>query len=221
MAERIEGQMRAQKELLAHVSHELRTPLARIRLLTELARDGAPTAGNLDDIDREVVEIDALVGALLADARLDFGTIERTRIDAIDLARRALDRAGEPAERLRVRDTVLPIDADPTLVARALANLLDNAHAHANGVDALVVERGSNGHVRFVVEDRGPGLPEGDASRLFEPFARRARSADRGSLGLGLALVRRVAEAHGGHVVAEAREGGGARVGFALGPLPP
>jgi len=220
MAARIEGQVRAQKELLAHVSHELRTPLARIRLLTELAREGAPTAGNLDEIDREVVEIDALVGALLADARLEFGTVERTRLDAIELARRALDRAGEPAKRLHATDTVLPVDADPTLVSRALANLLDNARAHASGVDGLVVEGIGKGVVLFVVEDRGPGLPEGDASRLFEPFARRARGADRGSLGLGLALVRRVAEAHGGHVVAESREGGGARLGFTIAPLP-
>jgi two-component system OmpR family sensor kinase len=216
MAERIESQIRSQRELLAHVSHELRTPLARIRLLTELARDGGEPAGQLDEIDREVVEIDGLVGALLADARLEFGTIERARVDAVELARRALERAGEPAEKLRAPGASLPIEADPTLVARALANLLENARAHGDGVDALVVERAPDGLVAFAVEDRGPGLPPGDVQALFEPFARRARDADRGSLGLGLALVRRVAEAHGGHILAEGREGGGARVGLAI-----
>jgi two-component system OmpR family sensor kinase len=216
MATRIEGQIRAQRELLAHVSHELRTPLARIRLLTELGRDGGARDAQLDEIDGEVVEIDGLVGALLADARLDFGNVERARVDAIDLARKALERAGEPADRLRAGTAPMAIFADPTLLARALANLIDNARAHGDGLSALVVEPTESGQVAFVVEDRGPGLPEGDPLALFEPFARRAAGAERGSLGLGLALVRRVAEAHGGRVVAERNEGGGARMGLVL-----
>jgi signal transduction histidine kinase len=220
MAERIELQVRAQRELLAHVSHELRTPLARIRLLTELARDAAIDRSRLDEIDREVEELDALVGVLLADARIDFALIERTRLDAAEIARRALERAGADPGLLRADPNAGAIDADPTLLARVLANLLDNARTHGDGIAALVVARDPEGHMSFVVEDRGPGLPDGDPRALFEPFARRARDAGRGSLGLGLALVLRVAEAHGGSVVAERREGGGARIGLRLPAVP-
>jgi two-component system OmpR family sensor kinase len=216
MAERIETQMRDQKALLAQVSHELRTPLARIRLLTELARDATAPTTQLDDIDREVEELDALVGALLAEARIDFALVERTRIDATELAQRALERAGLEATLLRAETGEFGVDADPTLLGRALANLLDNARVHGEGVTALVVSRDAGGEVALVVEDHGPGLPAGDPRGLFEPFTRRARGAERGSLGLGLALVRRVAEVHGGHVVAEPRDGGGARLGLRL-----
>jgi len=80
---------------------------------------------------------------------------------------------------------------------------------------ALRVKR-ANGHVAFEVEDHGAGLADGDEARIFEPFYRRS---DQGSLGLGLALVKRIAEAHGGRAYAENRDKGGARVGVEL-PVP-
>jgi two-component system OmpR family sensor kinase len=216
MATRIERQMADQRELLAAVSHEIRTPLARIRVLTELARDGGATPKVLDDLDREVVEIDALVGDLLASSRLDFAALSPRDLDPVELAARALERAGSDAGRLVVEGERSQVRADATLVSRALANLLANAETHGKGVRSLrVAFRGPV--VAFEVEDAGEGFAPGEERRAFESFYRGARGDGREpGLGLGLALVRRIAEAHGGRALAENREGGGARVAFEL-----
>lgn len=215
MAARIEKQMADQRELLAAVSHEIRTPLARIRLLVELARDNGATAANLDELDREVVEIDRLVGELLASSRLDFAALTPTRLDAREVAARAVERAGLDAKLLEEGGAGAAFEADATLVARALANLLENARSHGDGVVAVRV-RVEEGLVRFEVDDRGKGFEPGEEIKAFASFYSRASGAgqDNGSLGLGLALVKRIAEAHGGSAFAENRPGGGARVGI-------
>jgi signal transduction histidine kinase len=210
MAARIEKQMADQRELLAAVSHEIRTPLARIRILTELARDGGDPGKTLDEVDREVVEIDRMVGDLLASARLDFSKIEPTSLDVRDVASRALDRAGVSADRLVVEGATT-VRADPTLLQRALANLLENAKRHGGGAERLHVARVGD-RLRFAVEDRGPGIPAGEEKRIFERFTKKQGEG----LGLGLSLVSRIAEAHGGSVFAENVTGGGARVGLEL-----
>src|SRR5262249_38671054 len=112
MAGRIERQIADQRELLAAVSHELRTPLGHLRLLVELARTPPQDAGFFEEWDGEVVEIDALVGQLLAHSRLDFAAITRTRLEAADLARRALERAGLPASLLSLEGEPSAIEAD-------------------------------------------------------------------------------------------------------------
>jgi len=215
MAARIQRHLAEQRELLAAVSHELRTPLARVRLLTEMARDQGASAKTLDDLDREVMEMDALVGDLLASSRMDFAALSRRPLDAVESASRALERAGaDPTalvvERAGDESGPIPFQGDATLLARALANLIDNARRHGGGVESLRVKR-ENGHVAFEVEDHGEGFVSGEEGRVFEPFYRRS---EQGSLGLGLSLVKRIAEAHGGRVYAENREAGGARVGL-------
>lgn len=212
MASRIERQIADQRELLAGVSHELRTPLARIRLLIELLRDGIDLK-RLDDIEREVVEIDALVGELLASSRLDFAAINARPLDGATVARDAVERAGLRPELLSASGD-LPFEGDPTLIARALANLLENARRHGNGVTGVLVEhRGEM--IAFEVDDTGPGIP-GDPEAIFKPFAPRqdGKARENGSLGLGLTLVRRIAQAHGGRAYAANRPGGGAKIGF-------
>ncbi|MFK7985469.1 MAG: ATP-binding protein [Sandaracinaceae bacterium] len=212
MVARIETQLADQRELLAAVSHELRTPLAHLRVLVEMARDN-PESKLLDDVEDELKEIDALVGQLLASSRVDFGRLDTQVVDAVQLAARALERADLGVETLEVEGTPRPIEVDPTLVARALANLLGNAAQHGEGVRRLVLR--FNEQVTFAVEDAGPGFTEEDRAHVFEAFYRGEHRAG-GSLGLGLSLVARIAEAHGGEPWIEDVEGGGARVGFSL-----
>jgi signal transduction histidine kinase len=238
MAQRIEKQLADQRALLATVSHEIRTPLSRMRLLIEFAREkaeanlarlaelraalgqeppGGTVKGPLDEmaqLEREVTEIDALVSDLLASSRIDFTALTRTDLDAIEVAKNALERAGVDASRLEVAEGPIAFSGDATLVARAVSNLLENAKRHAGGVEVLRVEA-RPGLVAFIVEDGGPGFAPGDEGRVFEPFFKRVSVASNGeeSVGLGLALVKRIAEAHQGRVFAENREQGGARVG--------
>jgi len=227
MAGRIEKQLKDQRELLAAVSHEVRTPLARIRMLVELGRSRTEGAGflvdakTLDDLDREVIEIDTLVGELLASSRLDFAAITRSEVEASDVVRRAIERqALVPAPTVVLPDTPLPFRADPTLIQRALANLLQNAVVHAGGVDTVVAS-GTADTVRFEVNDRGPGVTKGEEAKVFESFYRgagaRGATDTHAALGLGLALVQRIALAHGGRAFAESRpDGQGACIGFEL-----
>ncbi|MEZ4296793.1 MAG: HAMP domain-containing sensor histidine kinase [Polyangiaceae bacterium] len=226
MAGRIQKQLADQRELLATVSHELRTPLSRIRLLTEIARDGGEPAHAFDEIDREVVELDQLVGDLLASSRIDFSALTTKQSSAVQAARRAIERAGlDPSDLLQVAPAhqKVQVSADPTLLARALSNLIDNAARHGGGVCRVTV-RPEDEMVAFDIEDEGPGLPPGEEHRIFEAFYQ-GNGAEgepkRGTLGLGLALVRRIAEAHGGVARAETRPEGGARITLLLPQNPP
>lgn len=214
MAGRIQKQVNDQRELLATVSHELRTPLARVRIISELGRDAGATPKTFDDLDREVEEMDALVGELLASSRVEFGQLARRELDVRDLCARALERAGLPAQALVARGEGQSVNGDPTLLQRALANLLDNAKRHGGGADTLAVEVGPE-LTRFEVLDRGKGVPE-DAGQLFHKFTRGPEGENTEGLGLGLALVRRIAEVHGGTAWARQREGGGAAIGFSV-----
>ncbi len=219
MASRIERQIEDQRELLAAVSHELRSPLTRLRVLVELADEQGDSVETRRKIEREVIEIDALVGKLLASSRLDFETLDFQRLDARDVALRALERAGLDSSLLDAPAEDLSFDGDATLIARALGNLLENAERHAGKAERLVVS-GSAGRVRFEVLDGGPGFSEAARTRAFDPFfrgsPRETPAHDGGALGLGLSLVARIARAHGGRAFAENRQnresGGGARV---------
>jgi len=215
MAGKIEGQMRDQRELLAAVSHELRTPLGHVRVIGDLL---APTADpvHLAQLEQEVLEMDRLVGELLASARLDFTALSPVRVDVAAVAAQALERVHLPADRLHVEAEDCHVEADPTLLLRAIGNLIDNAERHGMGLLRLSV-RSRPGHLVVEAEDGGPGFGEDERARAFEPFQRRAAGGGDGrSLGLGMSLVRRIAEAHHGTAYARNRDGGGAVVGVEL-----
>jgi two-component system OmpR family sensor kinase len=220
MAARLEEKIRAERELLAGVSHELRTPLARVRILTELGREAAlGTRDVWSELEVEVNEMDVLVGELLASARVDFRALTLKELDAAAVARQAL--AKFPEVRLETPgDALVSVTADATLVGRALGALLDNAKKHGGGAKVLRVRRREDGGVSFEIDDAGPGFRDEDLPRVFEPFYRgggQAHDEARG-VGLGLALVRRIAEAHGAKVRAE-NLAPGARVAIDL-PAP-
>jgi two-component system, OmpR family, sensor kinase len=217
MASRIEAQIRAQKELLAVVSHELRTPLSRARVLLGIAREKHLSRDIVEQLDSQVVEMDELVGDLLANARLDFEALSLRDLDVAELMKRAFDRASLEDAHLEVPATAGHVSADATLVARALSAMLDNARKHGSSPIVLSVVA-SDDHVIFEVRDSGRGFEPGDQTRAFDAFYRgRDRPHDevRG-VGLGLAMVRRIAHVHGGSVQANNTEEGGARVSLKL-----
>jgi signal transduction histidine kinase len=221
MAARIQKQLADERALLAAVSHEIRTPLAHLRILAETARTRGLAAQVADEIERELLEIDELVAELLAGSRLDFNALELRVCDASDAAALALERAGLPATLLAIETDDVTCKADHTLLARALANLLANAENHGGGVQKLLLTSEREALV-FAVEDNGPGFATSELGRVFDRFYRGANPSTgrSGSLGLGLSLVKRIAEAHGGHAFAENRAEGGARVGFTISSQP-
>ena len=213
MASKIQQQLSDQRQLLAAVSHELRTPLGHMRVLIETARDRNDLEA-LNELEREVLVLDDLVGKLLASSRLEFGNLDRRPLDLGELVTDTATHAGIAPEAIEAIGDVR-VSADPTLVRRAIANLIDNARVHGGGAVAVRVERRA-GQIAVEVDDAGPGVPQdrrADAFRAFVP-------SSGGGLGLGLALVSRIAVAHGGGAWIADRPGGGARVGFTVEAVP-
>ena len=221
MADRVAQQLAHQRALMAAVSHELRSPLARVRVLVELAREGRAPEGLHDDLQAEIDGMDALVGDLLAASRIDFEAVAPRSLAVRDVCTRAVELAALEGVALG-GDLSGELVADPTLLARAVSVMLDNARRYGSPPVALRVVR-DGGEVWFTVLDRGPGFGEGEAEQAFEPFWRKPPSAGASrpsGAGLGLALVRQIAQAHGGRAWAENRADGGARVIVALPEVP-
>jgi len=209
MAARIQQQVVDQRQLLAAVSHELRTPLGHMRVLIDTAR--ATSDGKaLSELECEVLVLDDLVGRLLASSRLEFGNLDCRPLDLGALVTDIATAAGVAPEAIEASGDVCAA-IDPTLLRRAVANLLDNARVHGGGAVAVRIERRAH-QVAIEVDDAGPGVAadrRADAFRAFVP-------SRAGGLGLGLALVSRIAVAHGGGAWITDRPGGGARVGFTV-----
>lgn len=206
-AGRIEQLVRAQKALLANVSHELRTPLTRMRMSLELlATEVQPQLASR--MQREIAELDALVGELLESSRLDTG-VATEPAEAVDLLGLAAEVAAEYGADVAGRSVLL--DGEPRALRRLVRNLLENARRYAGGQPAeITVDALSGGGGSIVVADRGPGVPEHERERIFEPFHRMRGASETGEgVGLGLALVRQIARRHGGDVICLPREGGG------------
>lgn len=228
MAERIARQMAAEKALLANVSHELRTPLARIRIAVELAEVGGETgARHLRAIGADIDELDRLLSDLMTTVRLDTASLEaapplnRERVPARAVLDRAVERFRDlfPERALVVAfEDALPIlDADPVLLRRVVDNLLDNARKYSDGPVELTAYLRA-GHLGVAVRDHGPGIDPMDVPHLFTPFFRADRSRTRGTggVGLGLALARRIVEAHGGTIEVRSAPGTGTTFEFTL-----
>jgi two-component system OmpR family sensor kinase len=208
-AERIEGLMASQKSLLANASHELRSPLARIRMGLELMNgpaDADALARSRAEILRNMAELDQLIDEILLASRLD--------------AKEADIGTVEPVARFDVPEGLAQLDVPgvPKLLRRLVRNLLENARRYGAGSQDATQGSGialslqaQGPEVLIAVGDRGPGVPVAYRERIFEPFFRLPGASERvGGVGLGLSLVKSIAERHGGRVRCTDRPGGGA-----------
>lgn len=224
-AGRIEALVRSHQTLLANASHELRSPLARLKMAVAMYGESpeAQRAGLQREINTNVAELDALVEEVLLASRLDAGA-SLDRSDPVDLLGLAAEEAARVDAEVEaqgdVRHWVRP--GNERLLRRALRNLLENARRYGGDQISARVWAGAEGEVRLQVCDRGPGVPAALRERIFEPYFRLPGHAEReGGVGLGLSLVRQIAEAHGGSVHCEAREGGGSCFVISLPALQP
>lgn len=222
MAGRIESLLDAQRNLLHSVSHELRTPIARLGFALELLRSNARDPAlepRIAAMEGDVEELNGLVNELLGMIRLDSG--QALQLEDAPLAALLEGCIGAlPPSPCRV-DVALGqalgmVKADRRLLARAIGNLLRNAQKYCEGKVALSAQRGAG--VEIVVEDDGPGIPEQERTRVFEPFYRLDRSRDRatGGFGLGLSIAHKAVALHGGTIRVEQSALGGARFVISL-----
>ena len=214
-ASQVEALLRSHQSLLANASHELRSPLARMKMAVAMLDDAPPAARERlkRESDTNVAELDALVEEVLLASRLDAAQPLASH-DKIDL----LGLAAEEASRVdaQVEGEAVAVTADEKLLRRALRNLLENARRYGGGEVSVHLERGRTGALVRVC-DRGPGVPQDLRERIFEPFYRLPGHAEKaGGVGLGLSLVKQIAQRHGGSVRCEAREGGGSCFVLAL-----
>ena len=214
MAGDLDAMERERATVLAGISHDLRTPLSRLRLSLEMS--GAERAA-AEAMSADVEDMDKAIGQFLDFARGADEPLVEEDLDA--LVREIVDGYRKREEDVSFRaGRLLARRFAPLAMRRALVNLIDNALRHA-GPAVEVETRREGAGVVIQVSDRGPGVPSADAERLKRPFTRlnEARGGT-GGAGLGLAIVDRVARAHGGRLDLVPREGGGLRARLVLAP---
>jgi signal transduction histidine kinase len=210
-AERIEALVGSHKSLLANASHELRSPLARLKMalsLMEETSDAAQRERLAREVRTNIGELDTLVEEVLMASRLDAQAASFAP-QPVELIALAAEEAAQLGAELQTAEAQLVVPGDERLLRRALRNLLENARRYGGSEVTLAAAREGT-HAVLRVCDRGPGVPEALRERIFEPFFRLPGHAEReGGVGLGLALVKQIAQRHGGSVRCEPREGGG------------
>lgn len=225
MACRLQKLMESKRRLLHDISHELRSPLARVQAAVDLMQQQPERAPEfVSHLERDAERIDRLVGELLMLERLDSGMAGRMdeTVDLYDL----LDHiAGDARFEAQSRQCSVDLDASgpacvkgsQELLFRALENVVRNAVLHSpSGGHVEITVRWWAGQWVVIVSDEGPGVPEAELETIFEPFTRGKPNSSYTGYGLGLAITRRVVEAHGGSVTAANRVGRGLRMTIAL-----
>ena len=221
--ERLERSFDSQRRFVANASHELRTPLTAERTLLQVAlADPDADVSTLRAVCQETLDLgrlqERLIAGLLTLATSEQGVQHREPADLADLVASAVGERRPEARRLglqlRTDLAAAPISGDLILVESLIANLLDNALRHnVAGGQVLATTTADDAGARIVVENSGPVIPPDEVERLFEPFQRLGGQRLRhDGHGLGLAIVRAIATAHGARVVPVARPDGGLRI---------
>ncbi len=219
----LETSLSTQRRLVADASHELRTPIATVRANVELlaepdALDPVERAEMLTDVRAELESMTTLVGELLELARGEESEVEQHEFRLDEVVRNVVERTARHAPGVAFRTQLEPsiVTGVPERVERAVANLLDNARKWSPAGEAVDVSvRGGAVEIR----DRGPGVADEDAERVFDRFYRSAKARSMPGAGLGLAIVKQIADAHGGSVTLDRPADGGARFRLQLSPL--
>lgn len=224
MAERIEVLVAHDRGVLQDLSHELRSPLARLHLMLDLAQhapDAAAATAHFRQAEQEIARMDRMTTEMLALSRLEGGLpgMVRESVDVARLAEERADAAQIEAEARGVRLTIsrerepIMMHGSRVLLERAIDNIVANAIKFSpmgGTVELTASRRQSWSELR--VRDHGPGVPEQELELMFRPFFRGTNAAHAKGHGLGLAIVRRVMQVHGGEVSAQNAEGGGLEV---------
>ena len=216
-AARIETLMTAHKSLLANASHELRSPLTRIRMGLEFMGDDPASARAKAEIQRNISELDQLVDEILLASRLDSSEVDVGTVESVDLVGLAAEECARIEADLDMQtDGSLEVQGIAKLLRRAVRNLLENARRYSEGEITLSLSQ--ENHMAVIrVEDHGPGVPQAQRERIFEKFYRLPGASERsGGVGLGLSLVRSIAERHGGTVRCEGRQDGRRGASFVI-----
>lgn len=204
MTDQVKRTLESQRHLLSAVGHDLRTPITALRINTEFVSDPELR----DRLQRTLLELQELTEAVLSAAR-GVGGEQSRRIDLaalVDSVCADLDEMGKPV--VWQTPETAPLTGRPNEMKRAMRNLIENAIAY--GKRASVRMTCTPEAYVVTIDDEGPGIPEADQTRVFEPFVRLegSRSAETGGSGLGLTLVKSIVEGHGGTVALENRKGG-------------
>ncbi len=223
LLDRLHQEFERQKRFTGDASHQLRTPLAALLGQLEVARRRERSVEEyrrvLDEVHGEALRLRQIVESLLfmARAESEAGTPELEPVELVLWVRERLACrcGGEQRQEIRESVTTDPpawVQVQPQLLGQLLDNLLDNACKYSPGEMPIMVEVGREGeYVTLAVQDQGPGIDPADLAHVFEPFYRSAKSRRRPGVGLGLAVVERIATVFGGTVRAESEPGHGSR----------
>lgn len=208
LARQVHDLLEARTTLLAGLSHDLRTPLARMRLALEMLQR-RPDQAWIERLDMDIGEMDRLVGELLDLAR-GLGREPASQVDLGAMLEELAAGARRAGARVSVQAAPISLHVPAAALQRVLGNLLVNAQRYGGGQIELRAEQEGEG-CRIGVLDQGPGIPNDQLEAVFHPFHRveSSRSTATGGIGLGLAIVRQLAQANGWSARLENRAGGG------------
>ena len=213
MQARLRSLVENRTRMLAAISHDLRTPLTLLRLRAE----NVENATEQEKMLATIAEMDAMIATTLAFARDEAATETRRPTDLAALVQSIVDDMADTGLPVRMEPAgPVVCDCRPAALKRALRNLIDNAIKY--GKKAEVAIKSTPKSIEITIDDEGPGIPEQELVRVFEPFYRveKSRSAETGGVGMGLAIALSAVQAHGGELNLSNRPVGGLRVSVVL-----